>query len=94
MVNDGLVQLQKYCEYFIFPLKNHTQITEASVQDIEIYLATGRSEEYALTLVSMRSINIPPINRDILKQFEGRKRKGNKHIVSGVGNKKQPLYFK
>ena len=93
VVNGGLVQPQKYCEDFIFPLKNHMQITEAGVQNIEICSATGRLEEDASTLVSMRSIDIPPINRDILKEFKGRKRKGNNHMVSGVGNKRQPLSF-
>ena len=33
-VNEDLVQLLKYCEEFMFPLKHHTQITEDGVQEI------------------------------------------------------------
>ena len=36
VVNNELVQLQKYCAEFILPLKHYTQRTEAGVQ----YIAT------------------------------------------------------
>ena len=52
------------------------------------------SEEDDSTLVSLRPIKISPINCGILKQVEGRKRKGNSHMTSGFGDKKQPLYCK
>ena len=85
------MQLQKYCEEFILPFKHHTQSTEASVQDIATLLVTGRSEEGDSTLVSLNSIDIASINHDIFKQVEGRKRKGNSNMTSGVINKRQPL---
>ena len=34
VVMNDLVQLQKYCESFIFPLNQNTQRTETGVQDI------------------------------------------------------------
>ena len=43
VVNCDLVQIQKYHEEFIFPLKHHTQITEVGVQDIETLSVTGIS---------------------------------------------------
>ena len=91
VVNDNLVQLQIYCEEFIFPLKHHTQSTEAGVQDIATWSATGRSEEDASTLVALSSTDIAPINSGILKQFEGRNRKGNSQLQSGVVDKRQPI---
>ena len=57
-------------------------------------MATGRSEEDASTLVSLSSIDIAPSNRDILKQFEGSNRKGNMHMISVVGDNRQPLTCK
>ena len=69
-VNEELVKLQNYCEEFIFLLKHHTRITEVGVQDITTCLETGRSEENASTIISIRSIDITPINRDMLKQVE------------------------
>ena len=53
VVKDDLVQLQNYCEEFIFPMKHHTQITESGVKDISTCSATGRSEGDASTLVSL-----------------------------------------
>ena len=91
VVNGGLVQPQKYCEEIIFPLKNHMQITEAGVQNIEICSATGRLEEDASTLVSLCSIEIVPIKREILKEVEGSKRKVNRHKTSRVGENRQPI---
>ena len=55
-------------------------------------MATGRPEEDASTLVSISSIVISTINRDILKQDEGINRKGNMHMESGLGDNRQPLY--
>ena len=69
-VNEELVKLQNYCEEFIFLLKHHTRITEVGVQDITTCLETGRSEEDSSTLVSLRSIEFTPINRDILKKIK------------------------
>ena len=91
MVNDELVQLQNYYENFIFPLKHHAQSTDAEVQYVETCLAIGRPFEDTTNLVSLRSINITPTNCDILKQIEGRKRKGNNHTALVFGNNKQPL---
>ena len=88
--DEELAPLQ-WCEEFIFPLKHPTQITEAGVQYIVTCLATGRSEEYASTLVSLCPIDIAPINREILKQFEVRKRKGNRPMKLGVGDNRQPI---
>ena len=44
VVKDDLVQIQKYCDELIFPLKHLMHITEAGVQYIAILLAIGRSE--------------------------------------------------
>ena len=90
-VNEDLVHSRKYCEEFILPLKNHTHSTEAGVQEIATCLATEISEEDSSTLVSLCSIYIAPINRDILKQFKGSNRDGNRHMTSGVGDNRQPL---
>ena len=84
-VNEDLVQIQKYCEGFILSLKHHTQITEARFQSIVTCSATGMSEEDDSTLVSLNSIDIAPINRDIVKQVGGSSREGNRHMTSGVG---------
>ena len=51
VVNNNLVKIQKDCEYFILPLKHHTQSTESGVQDIVTCSSTGRSEEVYSTLV-------------------------------------------
>ena len=75
MVNDDLVQLQKYRGILIFPLKHHTQSTESGFQDIEVFSATGISEEDASTLVSLHPIKITPINCEFfLKLKEGREK--------------------
>ena len=70
------------------------QSTDAGVQDIVTLLETVISEGDASTLVSLCPIKIAPINCDILKQTEGRKRKGNMHMTPGVDNKKQPISCK
>ena len=80
LVNDDLVQILNYCEEFIFSLKHHTQSTEYGVQYIATFLTAGISEQDASTLVLLSSIDIAPINHDILKQVEGRKIKGNRHM--------------
>ena len=80
-----------YCEEFIFPLKNHTHIKEAGVQETATCSATGISEEYASTLFLLGSIDIAPINRDILKQVEGSNINGNRHMTSVLGDNRQPL---
>ena len=89
--NYDLLQLQKYCEELIFPLKYHTQITEAGVQYIATCTATRISEEDYSTLVSLRPIKTSPIIYDILKQVEEKKIQGNRNSTSGVGDKMQPL---
>ena len=91
MVINDFVQIQKYCESFIFPLNHHTQITEAGVQDIATCLATGISKDDDSILISLRLIYIAPINHDILEHVKGRKRKGNRHMKSGVGDNSQPV---
>ena len=73
-------------------MKHHTQITEAEVQEMSTCSATGRLEEDNSTLVSLRSIDITPINRDIFKQVEGINRKGNIHMISGLGDNSQTIY--
>ena len=93
LFNYDLVNPQNYCEQFIFPLKHHTQSTESIFQYILTCSDTGISEEDASTPVSLSSINILPINCVILKQFKVSKRKGEKHITSGVGNNRQPISF-
>ena len=55
-------------------------------------METGRSEENASTIISIRSIDITPINRDILKKVARIHRKGNRHMTPGVGKNRQPLY--
>ena len=75
-------------------MNHHTQITEAGVQEIATCSATGVSEEDASTIVSLCSIEITSINRDILKQVEGSNRNGNMHMTSGVGNNRQPISSK
>ena len=90
-VNEDLVQLLKYCEEFIFLLKNHTESTEAGVQEIVTCLATGILEEDASTLVSLRSIDITPIKYEMLKQVEGINRKGNRHMTSVLRDNRQRL---
>ena len=94
VVNDELVQILNYCENFIYPLNHNTHITESGVQDTATWSVIGRSDEDISTLVSLRSIYIAPINYDILKKIEGRKRKGNMHMKTGVGNKRQTLSLK
>ena len=79
-------EILKYCEEFISPLKHHMQSIEAYIQDSTTFLATGRSEEDASNLVSLYSIDIAPINRDILKRVEGRKINGNRHMTSVIGD--------
>ena len=74
-------------------MKHHKHSTESDVQDIATFSATGRSEEDASTLFFLHPIKIAPINCDILKQVEVRKRKVNKHMTLGVGNKKQTISF-
>ena len=72
-------------------LKNHTQRIESGFQDIATCLATRISAEDASTLVLLSSIEIAPINSDILKQVEVRKRKGNKNKTLGVGDNMQTI---
>ena len=91
-VNEDLLQIQNYCENFIFPLDHHKQSTEAGVQDIVTCSVIGRSEEDDSTLVFLRSIEITPISCDIFKQVELKKRKGNMHMKSEVDDNRQPLY--
>ena len=67
------------------------QSTGYDIQYIGKLLATGRSEEDDSTLVSLHSIEIAPINCEILKQVEGSRRKGNMHMKLGVNDKRQPL---
>ena len=74
VINDELLQIQKYYEEFILRFKNHTQNAESGIQDISTRLTTGGSEEDDSTLISFHSIIITPINCEILKQFELRKR--------------------
>ena len=59
-VNEYLVQLQKYCEEFIFLPKHHTQSTEYRVQEIATFPSTVRSEEDDSTLVSLRLLKNQP----------------------------------
>ena len=94
LVNGDPVQIQKWFEEFIFPLKHHMQRTESDVKDIATFSATGRSEEDASTLFFLHPIKIAPINCDILKQVEVRKRKDNRHMTSVYGYKNHPLYFR
>ena len=90
-VNEDLVQIQKYCEEFIFPFNHHTQSTEDVVQEITTCSETGILEEYASTLISLFSVDITPINCVISKKVEGNNRKGNSHMTSGVGDNRQSL---
>ena len=92
VVNIDLVNIRHFCEEFIFPLKHHTQTTETGVQNSAPCLETWISEDYASTPVSICSINIAPINDEILKQVEGIKIKVNRHMASVVGDKRKPLY--
>ena len=91
VVKNDLLQIQNYCEEFILPLKHHRQIKEYGVHDIATCSAAGKSEENASTLVSLRPIKSSPIKCEILKQVEERKKNGNRHMASGVGDKKQHL---
>ena len=43
VINDELLQIQKYYEEFIFRLKNHTQNAESGIQDVSTRLTTGGS---------------------------------------------------
>ena len=88
------MQLRNYREEFIFPLKHHIQRTEAGVQEIETCSATEISEEDASKIVSICSIKIAPINRDISKQVEVINRKGDIHMKSGVDDNRQILSCK
>ena len=90
-VNEYLVHLRKYFDEFIFPLNHPTQSKEDFVQDIATCSTTGRSEDDVSNLVSLRSIDILPINRDILNFFEGSNRKGNSHITLVVGDNSYPI---
>ena len=86
------MKIQNYCEEFIFPLNHHSHSTESGFQYISTCSETGRSEEDASTIFSLCSIEIAPIVCDIFKQVEVRKIKGNRHMISGVGDKRNPLY--
>ena len=81
LVTDDLVHIQKYHEEFIFPLKHHTYITEPCVQDIATCSSAGISEENDSTIVSLSSINITPINCDMLKQVKQGNIKGHRHMT-------------
>ena len=85
------MHLRKYFDEFIFPLNHPTQSKEDFVQDIATCSTTGRSEDDVSNLVSLRSIDILPINRDILNFFEGSNRKGNSHITLVVGDNSYPI---
>ena len=87
--SDAAKKLRLDCCQYFFIHKHQTQSTEAGVQDISICSSTGRAEDDASALSSVRSMDVAPVNRNFLESSTKRKKSGNQHMGSGVGDERE-----